>query len=575
MSLYFSRFDFSSSLLAGTTTVAALVIFQPAVLAAKSPQEIAQIGIPVTVQVNPRIDPDVKDGGSGVIINRQGNIYTVLTCNHVVNMPGPLTIRTPDGNSYAATIQERLKKSPDNIDLALITFSSEKDYPVATLANSDPVIGANIFVFGFPAQDKKFGANRDFEFSPGYVTSRPSNAPYGYTLRYNAVSKGGMSGGPVFDVDGRVVGIHGNGSIAVTQGKGKTKTESGAEIPSNFEVAVKTGFNAAIPINTNLARIRQGAASVAVDNSPSTDKPAERLNNPQSPSDYVAKAAVAQEQGNKSQAIESYTQAINRDPNLADAYYHRGNARYDQGDKKGALEDYTKVISLKPDYANAYYQRGVIRFNQGSQKEALEDFNQYISYSPDDLEAYYSRGVIRRELRDYQGMFDDFDQVVRLAPDDARAYYNRGIARSMLRNTQGTLEDFNEALRLDPSSTAIYNTRAIFRSRQGDREGAIADFSEIIRLDPKDGAAYFNRGVVRRRLGARQEAMEDLQTAANLFQQQSDTNNYQKALEELRSLQSTPSVPATQQPEPAGNSDQPTPDEAPTQQSEPSGDSSW
>jgi tetratricopeptide (TPR) repeat protein len=414
MSLYFSRFDFSSSLLAGTATVAALVIIQPAVLAAKSPQEIAQIGIPVTVQVNPR--KDVKDGGSGVIINRQGNIYTVLTCNHVANMTGPLTIRTPDNQSYAATIQERLQKTQGDIDLALMTFSSEKDYPVATLANSAPVIGANIFVFGYPAQDNKFGADRDFEFSPGTVTSRPSNAPEGYTLRYNAVSKGGMSGGPVFDVDGRVVGIHGNGSTALTRGKGKTTTESGAVIQSKVEVPVKTGFNAAIPINTNLARIRQGAASVAVDNSPSTDKPAERLNNPQSPSDYVAKAAVAQEQGNQSQAIESYTQAINRDPNLADAYYHRGNARYDQGDKKGALEDYTKVIGLKPDYANAYYQRGVIRFNQGNQKEALEDFNQYISYSPDDLDAYYNRGVIRRELRDYQGMFDDFDQVVRLNP---------------------------------------------------------------------------------------------------------------------------------------------------------------
>lgn len=58
----------------------------------------------------------------------------------------------------------------------------------------------------------------------------------GYSLRYNAVTRGGMSGGPVFDQDGRVIGIRGQGDIT-----GAVQTASG-------EVEVlKTGFNAAIP----------------------------------------------------------------------------------------------------------------------------------------------------------------------------------------------------------------------------------------------------------------------------------------------------------------------------------------
>jgi tetratricopeptide (TPR) repeat protein len=564
-----SRFDFHASLLAGTATVAALVISQPALVAAKSPQEIAQIAITRTVQINPK----KGGGGSGVIVSRQGNTYTVLTCIHVLeskkhsgfNLPG-LTVRTHDGKIYPLTNIQKLG-SIEKSDLAIVTFSSSANYPVAKLANSEhAVIGSQIFIFGYPALDGKLNATRDFEFVPGFVTSRPSKgSPKGfepYTMRYNAVTVGGMSGGPVFDVDGRVVGIHGQG--------GREESAVGIQL--------KTGFNAAVPINTYEAlrsQIAQSAPKIEVDNNPSTDKPTERLSNPKSPSDFVAKGVVERAQGDESQAIDAYTQAINLDPNHADAYYQRGNTRYDQGNKEGALEDYTQAINLDPEYANAYYQRGVIRYEQSDKQGALADFEQYISRSPNDIQAHYNRGVIRRDLRDYQGTFADFDQVVRLGPDDARAYYNRGVARSLLRDRQGTLADFDQALRLDPRWTTVYNNRAIVRRRMGDREGAIKDFSEVVRLEPNNAIAYFNRGLVRRDLADRQGAIKDLQIAADLFQQQGDTNNYQKTLEKIQSIQATPGAPRAQQPEPARESSQPTLDDTATPQPEPAGESDW
>ncbi len=577
MSLSFSRFNFLSSLLAGTATVAALVVTQSAVIAAKSPQKIAQMAIPMTVQINPQ----KGGGGSGVIIKKQGNSYDVLTSIHVVDKRLGLSIRTHDGKTYPPTNIQKLGTT-ESSDLAIVTFSSPVTYPVAKLANSDQaVIGSQVFVFGYPALDGKSNAARDFEFSPGFVTSRPSKgAPKGfepYTMRYNAVTKGGMSGGPVFDVDGRVVGIHGFGG---------QEAEAGGGSPQ------KTGFNAAVPIKTyeTLRQVAQRVPNVEVDNTPSTDKPSERLTNPKSAADFVAKGGVEHEQGDKSQAINAYTQAINLDPNYADAYYQRANARYDQGDKQGALEDYTQAISRNPDYANAYFQRGVIRFNQGDKQGAVADLDRYISLFPDDVDAYYNRGVIRRNLQDAQGTFEDFDKLVSLAPNDARAYYNRGLARAGLQDRQGTLEDFNQAISLNPNWIVAYNTRALHRRRMGDREGAIADLTEVLRLEPKNAVAYFNRGLIRRDLGERQEAIADLQSAADLFQQKSDTSNYQKALEKIQSIQASLNVPAIE-PLPAVESDEPALDnsgsqlpavdsdepifDAPATETEPADDSGW
>jgi len=524
MSLGFSRFDSLQRLLTGTVTFAVIVTSQATAIA-KTAREIAQIAIPITVQIN----NNVLGGGSGVIVARAGNTYTVLTANHVVKRPDlTYTIHTYNGKDYPVTQVQQLQHG-DDADLALVTFESQDEYPIATLGNSDrAAIGVDVYVSGYPALEGQSGAARDYEFSPGIVTSRLTNRPQGYTLRYNAVTVRGMSGGPVFDASGRVIGIHGQG-----ESEGSVVSESGA-------IAIKTGFNSAIPINTFLALKSHEpiGSQVKVNNTPASDRQ-ERVSitHPTNARDYYARGLSHLDSDNRQEALSDFNQAVQLNPNDANAYNKRGTTRLALGDNQGALDDFNSAIRLNPNNADAYYQRGVIRFNQGDRHGALEDFNQYISRSPNDIQAYYNRGVIRRDLRDYQGAFEDFDSVVRLDPDDPAAYYNRGLARSMLRDRQGTLKDFDQALSLDPTWLVVYNNRAILRNRLGDREGAIEDFSQVLRLDPKDGIAYFNRGLVHLELGDRQGAIQDLQSAADLFQQKGDANNYQKAMEKIHSIQ--------------------------------------
>jgi len=536
MQYNFSRFNLAHSFLAAAATVATLVIIQPTVLAAKSPTEIGQVAEKVTVQINAQEEDSW--GGSGVIVGRQGNTYTVLTCIHVlesnkfkgVNLTD-LSVRTYDGQVYPLTIVKKLG-TVDNPDLAIVSFTSSTSYPLATPGNSDQTKpGANIYVYGYPAKVNKIKEARTYEFVTGVVKERPSRGYpkfEAYTLRYTAPTLGGMSGGPVFDVDGRVIGIHGQGDQATLDGG----------------IRLKTGINAGVPINIYekvRSQIALNIPSAPVDNTPSTDNPEARLNNPQSAGDYYAKGVVQDRPGNSSKAIDAYTQAIKRDPNYADAYYRRGNARLDQNDKQGAIADYTQAINLKPDYANAYFQRGVIRYNDGDQQAALEDFNQYVSLAPKDAQGYYSRGVIRRALGDIQGTLADFDQIVSLVPNDPSAYYNRGVIRRDL----------------------------------GDPQGTLTDFDQVVRLVPQDPSAYYNRGVMRRDLGDRQGAIQDLQTSANIYQQQGNTNQYQKAMQVIQRIQASPDIPKPQEAAPARDSGQPTPDTPPSGEATPAEDPGW
>ncbi|MCC3438913.1 MAG: peptidase S1 [Oscillatoriales cyanobacterium] len=231
------RFDALTVILTGAVTAAAIVGPQYAACA-KTAQEVAELAMFTTVEVNNTLG--FAAGGSGVIIAKQGNIYTVLTANHVVaSLAQEYSIRTHSEKSYTAIRIQRLPKNDRDIDLALIQFQSRDRYPVAPIGESQrAVVGSTIYVAGYPLPVAS-GSERKLEFTAGIISSRVGRASSGYGLRYQAVTRRGMSGGPVFDADGRVVGIHGQGdTVGTVQSQWNGQTEE-----------IKTGLNAAIPID--------------------------------------------------------------------------------------------------------------------------------------------------------------------------------------------------------------------------------------------------------------------------------------------------------------------------------------
>lgn len=239
------RFDSVTVILAGAVTAAA-VFGQQYAACAKTAQEIAELAMLATVEVNNTLG--FSASGSGVIIAKQGNIYTVLTANHVVaSLAQEYSIRTHLEKNYTAIRIQRLPKNDRDVDLALIQFQAREQYPVAPIGNSQKaVVGSTIYVAGYPLPIAT-ESERKLEFTAGIVSSRLSGSSSGYGLRYQAVTRRGMSGGPVFDADGLVVGIHGRGDTV-----GTVTSQWNGQIEE-----IKTGLNAAVPIDAFRALVSQ------------------------------------------------------------------------------------------------------------------------------------------------------------------------------------------------------------------------------------------------------------------------------------------------------------------------------
>ena len=123
-------------------------------------------------------------------------------------------------------------------DLAKITFNSSDKYKIAKPGNVEHIkSGGNIYVAGFPHPSSAVPVSI-YRFITGKVVANAlgSNIPKGYELLYDNPTLPGMSGGPVMDSQGNLVGIHGQG-------------ETDALLSVQSGVAVKTGTNQAIPIS--------------------------------------------------------------------------------------------------------------------------------------------------------------------------------------------------------------------------------------------------------------------------------------------------------------------------------------
>ena len=169
-------------------------------LSVKQLQQQAQA---ITVKV---MSQDVL--GSGILLRKQGTVYTVLTNAHVLQAGKiPYRVQTVDGHIWLANIPKI--NNFDKNDLAVLQFNSTSTvYPVASFGSS-PVAGDEVFAAGFPMTEQPSG-EQGFVLTSGKVSLiLPKALEGGYQIGYTNDIQKGMSGGALLNSRGEVVGVNG------------------------------------------------------------------------------------------------------------------------------------------------------------------------------------------------------------------------------------------------------------------------------------------------------------------------------------------------------------------------------
>jgi serine protease Do len=135
--------------------------------------------------------------GSGFVISEDGFI---VTNNHVIEGADEITIEFFSGQKLPATLVGTDPKT----DIALLKVEAEGPLPFVTFGNSDLMrVGDWVMAMGNPL-------GQGFSVSAGIVSARGRELSGSYDdfIQTDAAINRGNSGGPLFNMDGQVIGVN-------------------------------------------------------------------------------------------------------------------------------------------------------------------------------------------------------------------------------------------------------------------------------------------------------------------------------------------------------------------------------
>jgi serine protease Do len=215
--------------------------------------------------------------GSGFIIDPAGYIVTNY---HVIQDADVITVILQDDTNLTATVVGRDKKT----DLALLKVNSKKPLPAVSFGDSDKLrVGDWILAIGNP-----YGLGGSV--TAGIISARArdiNSGPYDEYLQTDAPINRGNSGGPMFNMDGEVVGV--NAAIF---------SPSGGSIGIGFAIPSSLAKNVIDQLREH-GKIKRGWLGVRIQNvttdiadSLGLDKPRGALVSSVTPDGPAAKAGI-------------------------------------------------------------------------------------------------------------------------------------------------------------------------------------------------------------------------------------------------------------------------------------------
>jgi tetratricopeptide (TPR) repeat protein len=467
--------------------------------------------------------------GSGVIVAREGSSYYVLTAKHVVqDEKGKAPTHQKFTNNQIVTYdQDRHSLTStivaENMDLAVVKFSTKSNYPLARLNEHNPNNDELVFVGGFPDRKNIDSPLWQWQLNPGFILDRETGQSLtqnnlsfsnGYDLYYGNVSYGGMSGGPVFDTDGQVIGIH-----------GRAESTDQSTLGGSLGISIQsfTGLLDKLQVRPGLLKITKNSPTTLNDRDRQTVVTA--MNNiPQPEAEADGKRWLAY--GNQltrtlefEKAVVAFDRAIGKGEVL-NGNYGKTLSLLILGKYEAAKTAIERAIALVPNdkYRPKYYyfwkyqSRILARLNKTD--EALKAINEAIRLESNDLNLEIEKATILVQTKQYAAALAIYEKMSRQPSD--YMYFNRGIIKGQSGDVNGALADLDRAIKINPNYVTAYFARSLLKVSLKDINGAIADLDRAIKINPNDNIAYWLRAKTYLELKNYKNALADSSRAIEL-----------------------------------------------------------
>ena len=433
----------------------------PSLVAGEAYAEQVEVGLDAIV----RIEGPVQ--GSGTLFNLKDKTI-VLTAWHVlksVREREEVDIVMNDGKS--GPIKNSSIMRIGNVDMAIAEVDSISNIPDIYIATEPATSGTDAKVYGFPNN-----ANGKMKISEGMIFSNANiGIDQGYQLIYSMETQPGMSGGPIIDGYGNIIGIHGRGEL--NEGR------------SNFEgKIVKTRLNNGVPISY-LLKYFNGEDPTYIPQEPTSidDLNALTYRMSRTRKDYGGEEGIKFNSMLIKLLSKLDSSDFRRKYILPRAYNNRHRINLELGRYDNALSDLDLAIKLTKDEEHKellYGSKPIIYERSGQKHLAIKARSELIDMYPNKHENYTLRGHSYNTSQQPRKALEDFLKVIELGSKNADSYNNVASAYDLLDEKDLAMKYIERALTIDPNHLGSLRRKASLMSAIPGKESIALDIAHKV-----------------------------------------------------------------------------------------------
>ncbi len=233
-------------------------------------------------------------------------------------------------------------------------------------------------------------------------------------------------------------------------------------------------------------------------------------NSPSTPSkeQIINQAFKFHSQGNISEAAKYYQEFINQGFKDHSVFSNYGVILKDLGKSKEAELLYRQAIEINPDLAEAHSNLGIILRDLDQLKEAELSCRKAIKIKPYLAEAHSNLGNTLKDLGKLQEAELSYRKAIEINPDFADAHLNMGVLLKDLGNLEEAELSTRKAIQLKPNFADAHSNLGNILNDLGNLEEAELSTRKAIQLKPDFAEAHSNLGNILSDFGKSQEAFD-------------------------------------------------------------------